>query len=97
MAVNVITCPKCQAPMRSIERSVVVDRCTECGGLFLDRGELEKLMDAENAHNTGRGWRDDDEGEDSERRGYGGEDSERRGYGRRRRGGFLGGMFGGDD
>src|SRR3712207_2571786 len=43
-----LKCPKCLAPMRAIERSgIVVDRCTECGGIFLDRGELERLMRAE--------------------------------------------------
>ena len=43
-----LKCPKCLATMRSIERSgIVVDRCTECGGVFLDRGELERLMRAE--------------------------------------------------
>jgi len=45
-----MTCPKCQAPMRQYERSgVTVDQCTECRGIFLDRGELERLADAENA------------------------------------------------
>jgi Zn-finger nucleic acid-binding protein len=44
-----LTCPKCQGKMRSYERSsVTVDQCTECRGIFLDRGELEKLIDAEN-------------------------------------------------
>lgn len=34
--------------MRSYERSgVVVDQCSECRGVFLDRGELERLIDAE--------------------------------------------------
>jgi Zn-finger nucleic acid-binding protein len=43
-----LTCPKCQAPMRSYERSgVTVDQCTECRGIFLDRGELERLVDAD--------------------------------------------------
>jgi Zn-finger nucleic acid-binding protein len=43
-----LTCPKCQAPMRSYERSgVTVDQCTECRGVFLDRGELERLVDAD--------------------------------------------------
>jgi Zn-finger nucleic acid-binding protein len=43
-----LTCPKCQAAMRSYERSgVTVDQCSECRGIFLDRGELEKLGDAE--------------------------------------------------
>ena len=36
--------------MRSYERNQVhVDQCTGCGGLFLDRGELEALVAAENA------------------------------------------------
>jgi len=44
-----LTCPKCTSEMRSYERNgVLVDQCTGCGGLFLDRGELEKLTAAEN-------------------------------------------------
>jgi Zn-finger nucleic acid-binding protein len=46
-----LTCPKCGGEMRSYERNgVVVDQCTECRGIFLDRGELERLVDAEGAH-----------------------------------------------
>ena len=34
--------------MRQYERSgVTVDQCSECRGIFLDRGELEKLFEAE--------------------------------------------------
>jgi Zn-finger nucleic acid-binding protein len=45
-----LTCPKCQGAMRTYERNGVhVDQCTECRGIFLDRGELERLIDAENA------------------------------------------------
>lgn len=41
-----LTCPKCRGAMTSYERSgVVVDQCTECRGIFLDRGELERLLD----------------------------------------------------
>jgi Zn-finger nucleic acid-binding protein len=43
-----MTCPKCHGEMRMYERSgVTVDQCTECRGIFLDRGELEKLFEAE--------------------------------------------------
>jgi Zn-finger nucleic acid-binding protein len=43
-----LTCPKCHGTMRQYERNnVMVDQCTECRGVFLDRGELEKLIDAE--------------------------------------------------
>jgi uncharacterized protein len=47
MATDLI-CPKCQGLMRSYERSgVTVDQCADCRGIFLDRGELERLVDAE--------------------------------------------------
>jgi hypothetical protein len=37
--------------MRSYERSgLTVDQCTGCRGVFLDRGELERLVDAEGAY-----------------------------------------------
>lgn len=43
-----LTCPKCRGEMRQYERSgVVIDQCGECRGIFLDRGELEKLFEAE--------------------------------------------------
>jgi Zn-finger nucleic acid-binding protein len=49
-----LTCPKCHAPMRTYERNGVhVDQCTECRGIFLDRGELDRLIDAENAWHGG--------------------------------------------
>ena len=58
-----LTCPKCGGQMRSYERNgVTVDQCTECRGIFLDRGELERLIDAENSHyereysDRGRGY-----------------------------------------
>jgi uncharacterized protein len=43
-----LTCPKCQGTMRSYERSgVTIDQCADCRGIFLDRGELERLIDAD--------------------------------------------------
>lgn len=49
-----LTCPKCQSAMRSYERSgVTVDQCTSCGGMFLDRGELERLIQAEGGQMSG--------------------------------------------
>ena len=45
-----IICPKCHAAMRTYERNGVhIDQCTECRGIFLDRGELEHLISAEAA------------------------------------------------
>jgi Zn-finger nucleic acid-binding protein len=44
-----LTCPKCHGSMRTYERNGVhVDQCADCRGIFLDRGELDRLIDAEN-------------------------------------------------
>jgi Zn-finger nucleic acid-binding protein len=48
-----MTCPKCHAKMRQFERSgVTIDQCSECRGIFLDRGELEHLIDADAKFNA---------------------------------------------
>ena len=60
-------CPKCQGQMRSYERNgVTVDQCSDCRGVFLDRGELERLVDAESAFHSAPPAPTSDE-----RRGYG--------------------------
>jgi Zn-finger nucleic acid-binding protein len=42
--------------MRTYERNGIhVDQCTECRGLFLDRGELEHLVQAEGSFYGGGG------------------------------------------
>jgi uncharacterized protein len=52
-----LVCPKCESPMRSYERSGVnVDQCTVCRGVFLDRGELERLVDTEGSFYEERGF-----------------------------------------
>lgn len=47
-----LVCPKCSGRMGSYERSgIVVDQCQDCRGIFLDKGELERMVDTE-----GGGW-----------------------------------------
>jgi Zn-finger nucleic acid-binding protein len=47
-ATTSLRCPKCAGEMITYERSGIhLDQCRECRGFFLDRGELEKLVDAE--------------------------------------------------
>ncbi len=47
-----LTCPKCGGLMVEYDRtSIMVEQCQECRGIFLDHGELERLIDAE-----GGGW-----------------------------------------
>ena len=37
-------CPKCGHPLEEVLfRDQTIDRCMHCGGVFLDRGELEHL------------------------------------------------------
>ena len=65
MATELI-CPKCKGLMRTYERSgVTVDQCSDCRGIFLDRGELERLVDAEQgwqrSHSAPRDREDDRE------------------------------------
>jgi uncharacterized protein len=49
-----LTCPKCHGTMRTYERNGVhVDQCADCRGIFLDRGELDRLIDAENSWHGG--------------------------------------------
>jgi Zn-finger nucleic acid-binding protein len=51
-----LTCPKCHGTMRTYERNGVhVDQCADCRGIFLDRGELDQLIDAENSWHAGGG------------------------------------------
>ncbi|MCS7197906.1 MAG: zf-TFIIB domain-containing protein [Candidatus Bipolaricaulota bacterium] len=41
-------CPLCDVSMREVERrGVRIDICPDCRGVWLDRGELEKLLTAE--------------------------------------------------
>jgi Zn-finger nucleic acid-binding protein len=45
-----MTCPKCEAPMRTHRRNgVTIEQCTKCHGIFLDRGELEQLLGRESS------------------------------------------------
>lgn len=53
-ALPALRCPKCAAEMVTYERSGIhLDQCRECRGIFLDRGELERIVDAES---NGAGW-----------------------------------------
>jgi Zn-finger nucleic acid-binding protein len=71
--INVLVCPKCGAPMRAYERNgITIDQCTECRGIFLDRGELEHLLGAEEKYyrEDRRKYDDDDDDRRRDDRGY---------------------------
>ncbi|MFY9233175.1 MAG: zf-TFIIB domain-containing protein [Fimbriimonadaceae bacterium] len=77
-----MNCPKCQTMMREREReTVVMDICPTCEGIWLDKGELEKLTQMESAYR--RPVRPDDDDDDDDGRGG------KRG----RKGGFFSNIF----
>ena len=64
-----MTCPRCSGSLHEIDRDgVTIDRCEKCRGVWLDRGELEKLVSRDR---NGRGD-DDDDDDDNDRRRDGG-------------------------
>jgi uncharacterized protein with PIN domain len=43
-ASHYMRCPKCGGQLEEVEfHHVKIDRCTDCGGVWLDKGELEML------------------------------------------------------
>ena len=59
-------CPKCSAGMEKItHRSIEVDRCTECKGIWFDLLEREKLAQLEGSEQIDTG--DPDTGEEYDR------------------------------
>jgi len=40
-----VNCPLCKVPMREmLKEDVLIDVCPQCRGVWLDRGEMEKLI-----------------------------------------------------
>ncbi|EHR48792.1 hypothetical protein SacmaDRAFT_0491 [Saccharomonospora marina XMU15] len=44
-------CPKCQNVMKTVNKAGIhIEQCEGCRGIFLDHGELEQVVNAENAY-----------------------------------------------
>jgi len=71
-----MNCPRCESPLSEIDRDgITVDRCERCRGIWLDRGELEKLLARRPEEPTKSGDRrrdddDDDDDDNDDRRDY---------------------------
>ena len=88
--IAMMTCPKCHGTMRSYERNgVIIDQCQECRGVFLNRGELERLIDAEERSYAPSASSDRHPAGDGGHHGSDHGDSPSK----RKRGGFLGDLF----
>jgi uncharacterized protein len=92
-------CPVCGDKLRAVEKyGVEVDICPGCKGVWLDRGELEKILAADSGGSAPSDRRDDDR----DRRDDQDRDRDRRDdQGKKKRkgsllGDILGGLGGGD-
>lgn len=55
-----MTCPNCSARLIEIERSeVLIDACPQCRGVWLDRGELDRILVKERQYSAGADADDD--------------------------------------
>ena len=81
-------CPLCNVKMREVpRRGVKIDVCPECRGVWLDAGEMEKLLEGAER------WEEDDwRDRDRDKRDYDRE-YEHHTYGRKKRKSFLDDMF----
>lgn len=95
-------CPNCNATLVMTERKgVEIDYCPECRGIWLDKGELDKIIEKsaaaeketydqyEKKNKQRRNDNDDDDDDDDN----GGFFNRNRGNNRDREGGFLSNLF----
>jgi Zn-finger nucleic acid-binding protein len=60
-------CPRCQVDLTISDRQgVEIDFCPQCRGVWLDRGELDKIIERAARFSDGR----DDDDDDDRRRGF---------------------------
>jgi len=42
---KLLDCPRCKIEMEKLKKKdVIIDVCSKCGGMWLDKGETEKLV-----------------------------------------------------
>ncbi len=89
-------CPECKETSLVIteRQGIEIDYCPECRGVWLDRGELDKIIERANAAppTTNRSRDDRHETDRGYAQGYG--DEERKGqYEKKKKRGFFGELF----
>jgi len=86
-----MTCPTCnEVLLISDKNGIEIDYCPKCRGIWLDRGELDKIIERSSAHysnkdNYGRDYGSDNRGYDS--------DQNRNHPHKRKKDSFLGDLF----
>ena len=72
-------CPQCNTAMQEVTKTgVLIDLCSTCKGVWLDRGELEKILSR--AREVEREWEEEYQRPDRRRREHDDDDYEDRRY-----------------
>mgnify|MGYP003575482751 CR=1 FL=1 len=84
-------CPNCQATLSIADKKgIEIDYCPECRGIWLDRGELEKIIERSGEHYSKR----ENYESDYKRYGYGDRDDyHRSGHPHKKKKSFLDDLF----
>jgi Zn-finger nucleic acid-binding protein len=84
-----MNCPSCNVELRITDRQgVEIDYCPRCRGVWLDRGELDKIIERSASFEMNRKGDYDDDDDYKYREGYG----KHYDHSRKRKG-FLGDLF----
>lgn len=85
-----MNCPVCNTTLTEVERQgVEIDYCSRCRGVWLDRGELEKLIERSTRYAGSDRDDDSDWGDDRRGNGY----HPHGGYPPKKKEGFFGRLF----
>lgn len=85
-------CPNCDEVLVMAERQgVEIDYCPRCRGVWLDKGELDKIIEKSSAYETGNNPAADPFHEHRDKPSH--YDKYNAPYGRRKKKGFLGDLF----
>jgi Zn-finger nucleic acid-binding protein len=83
-------CPSCnETLLMSEKKGVEIDYCPNCRGIWLDRGELEKIMDQSTTHYESK----DNYERDYKQYGYGQHGDQNRQYPHKKKKSFLNDFF----
>jgi Zn-finger nucleic acid-binding protein len=93
-------CPNCEETLVMTERQgVEIDYCPKCRGVWLDKGELDKIIEKSTSAQSSQDFKSN---QDKKRRQYDDDDDDEEGGGffnrnrnnpDKRKGGFLGDLF----
>jgi len=99
-------CPNCDILLVMTERQgVEIDYCPKCRGVWLDKGELDKIIEKSTAAEASQNLKQNDEKRKQRQNDYDDDDDDEGGFfnpgkrdndnnaGGRRKGGFLGDLF----